>query len=59
MKNINWHSVRIYGMVAIAFVVAGLQAIHGMTKFDAIIDAIVPVLIGLEHSTGGNTDSQV
>ncbi len=46
-------------MVAIAFVVAGLQAIHGMTKFDAIIDAIVPVLIGLEHSTGGNTDSQV
>lgn len=59
MKNTNWHSLRIYGMIIFAFVIAGIQAIHGMTKFDAIIDAILPILIGIEHSTGGNTDSQI
>lgn len=54
-NNINWHSVRTVGLIVVAFIVAGLQSIHGMTPFDSIIDGIIPILLAVEHYAAGNS----
>lgn len=56
MKNINWHAVRTIALLAIAFIVAGLQAIHGLTTVDVKIDMILPILLLIEHALAGNSN---
>ena len=51
----NWHNIRMIVLIALMFIIGGLQLIHGMTSFDASIDMILPVLIGLEHYLEGNS----
>lgn len=53
--NINWHSVRTCGLVAIMFVVGGLQVIHDSVPYGATIDTILPILLFLEHALAGNS----
>lgn len=54
-KKMTRHNIFMYGLLAITFIVAGLQALHGMTPFDSIIDMVLPVLVILEHSFSGKT----
>jgi hypothetical protein len=53
--NMNFHSFKMIAGLVLVFVVAGLQAIHGMTTFNSTIDVIMPALLFLEHMNGGNT----
>lgn len=55
MEKINWHSVRTIGLLGITFVVAGLQALHGLTGFDAKVDMVLPLLLLAEHALAGNS----
>lgn len=56
--NLNWHSIRTWGMAVILFIVAGLQALHdapSVTQYASIIDMVLPVLIVVEHQLRGNS----
>ena len=57
MQKINWHSLRTIGLLVVMFIVAGAQAIHGMTGFDSAIDAVIPILLIAEHALAGNSGS--
>ena len=51
----NRHNITMYGLLALTFIVAGLQALHGMTQFDSTIDLVLPILLVLEHGLAGKT----
>lgn len=53
----NWHNVRMYTLIAVTFIVAGLQAIHNSAP--TVIDSILIFLTGLEHAIAGNSSPTV
>lgn len=55
MQNINWHSLRTTVLIVLTAVTAGLSAIQGMTKYDAVILVLLPFLMFLEHLLAGNS----
>ena len=54
-KFMNQHNLTMIALIALTFVVAGLQAIHGLTSFDKWIDLILPLATFAEHAIGGKT----
>ena len=57
MSNINWHNVRMYALIVITFVVAGLSAIKGSVPGD--LTTLLSVLVFVEHFLAGNTTPTV
>lgn len=57
MGNINWHNVRMYGLIVLVFITTGLGAIKGMTGVGSGIDALLTFLLGIEHTVAGNTNN--
>ena len=53
MKNINWHSVKIYALGAIVFIIAGLQAMQGSGYGE--FGTVVSFLLIVEHYLQGNS----
>ena len=46
-------------LIVIAFLIAGFQAIHGLTPFSSITDGLIPLLLMAEHGLNGNTGTVV
>lgn len=53
MKNINWHSVKIYALGVIVFIIAGLQAMQGSGYGE--FGTVVSFLLIVEHYLRGNS----
>lgn len=44
-------------LIVIAFLISGLQAIHGLTPFSSLTDSLAILFLALEHGLNGNTVS--
>ncbi len=53
MKKLNWHSIRTISLIVIIFLLAGIQAVHGMTPFDEKLDMLATLLLAAEHMLEG------
>lgn len=52
---INWHNIKMIVLIGVTFLIAGVQAIHGMTPLTERLDILIPVLTFIQHMAGGNT----
>lgn len=43
------------GLILVIFLIAGLQAIHGLTPFGQLTDNLALLLTMAEHALNGNT----
>lgn len=51
--NINWHSIRSIALLALVFIIGGLQAMNGSAVGDFTV--VISVLAALEHFLQGNS----